>query len=90
MAMSGNPSLLGPEPRPALYPLPSVNLMEADYQSCQGGTGPCPAFSRHPAPPGFTLWLKPQTSRAHQFLSMSLYLSYMMPQASVSWTAPAS
>lgn len=68
--MSGNPSLLGPEPRPVLYPLPLVNLTEGDYQSCQGGWGPvrpsvdtlpCQASAsgpslRHPGPISFFPW----------------------------------
>lgn len=45
-------------PCPPSTPLP--------HWSCQGGPEPCPAFSRHPALPGFSLWPKPQTPRAHQ------------------------
>lgn len=85
-AKPGNPSLLGQEPGPALYPLPSVNPLP--HQTCPGGTGPHPAFSRHPALPGLSLWPKPQTPRAHEFLSEGLYLSSMTPWASVSWTRP--
>lgn len=47
------------------------------------GTGPRPAFSRHPALPGPRLWPSPRHPGP-----MSLYLSSMMPRASVSWTRP--
>lgn len=67
-------------PCPRSTPLP--------YQTCHGGTGPRPAFSRHPALPGLSLWPKPQAARAHEFLSEGLYLSSMTPWASVSRTRP--
>ena len=54
-------------PCPPSTPLP--------HWSCQGGPEPCPAFSRHPALPGFSLWPKPQTPRAHQLFFVGLYFS---------------
>lgn len=81
VAKPGNPSLLGREPGPALYPLPSVN--PTALPELPRGTGPRPAFSRHPALPGPRLWPSPRHPGP-----MSLYLSSMMPWASVSWTRP--
>lgn len=81
MAKPGNPSLLGQEPGPALYPLPLVN--PTALPELPRGTGPRPAFSRHPALPGPRLWPSPRHPGP-----MSLYLSSMMPRASVSWTRP--